>query len=149
MRLLSAAREAIKVTHTEDDGEGEVEEGVNEDGEEEEAGGDGAEGEVGEEAEHEGAGGANKEEDGGGVDEETAEEENQERFELDLKVTKSKRVAPPTFTAITSLVKKDAHPEFRFRVRYHNLENPMEEEPEIETHPGPHVLTDGTNHLPE
>ena len=52
MRLLSAAREAIKVTHTEDDGEGEVEEGVNEDGEEE-AGGDGAEGE---EAEHEGAG---------------------------------------------------------------------------------------------
>ena len=111
MRLLSAAREAIKVTHTEDDGEGEVEEGVNEDGEEEEAGGDGAEGEVGEEAEHEGAGGANEEEDGGGVDEETAEEENQERFELDLKVTKSKRVAPPTFTAITSLVKNDAHPD--------------------------------------
>ena len=154
MRLLSAAREAIKVTHTEDDGEGEVEEGVNEDGEEEEAGGDGAEGEVGEEAEHEGAGGANEEEDGGGVDEETAEEENQERFELDLKVTSTgKRTHAFTIGEnrfYSKGIKKSGASYFycnyisgkerctsRFRVRYHNLENPMEEEPEIETHPGP------------
>ena len=163
MRLLSAAREAIKVTHTEDDGEGEVEEGVNEDGEEEEAGGDGAEGEVGEEAEHEGAGGANEEEDGGGVDEETAEEENQERFELDLKVTSTgKQTHAFTNRFYSKGIKKSGASYFycnyisgkerctsRFRVRYHNLENPMEEEPEIETHPGPHVLTYGTNHLPE
>ena len=139
---------------------------MNEDGEEEEAGGDGAEGEVGEEAEHEGAGGANEEEDGGGVDEETAEEENQERFELDLKVTSTgKRTHAFTIGEnrfYSKGIKKSGASYFycnyisgkerctsRFRVRYHNLEKPMEEEPEIETHPGPHVLTDGTNHLPE
>ena len=34
-----------------------------------------------------------------------------------------------------------------FRVRYHNLANPMDEIPAIETHPSPHIMTDGVPHL--
>ena len=34
-----------------------------------------------------------------------------------------------------------------FRVRYHNLANPMDEIPAIETYPSPHIMTDGVPHL--
>ena len=34
-----------------------------------------------------------------------------------------------------------------FRVRYHNLANPMDEIPAIETQPSPHIMTDGVPHL--
>ena len=36
-----------------------------------------------------------------------------------------------------------------FRVRYHDLGNPMDEIPEVETQPSPHVTTDGVAHLPD
>ena len=36
-----------------------------------------------------------------------------------------------------------------FRVRYHDLHNPMDEIPEVETQPSPHVTTDGVAHLPD
>ena len=36
-----------------------------------------------------------------------------------------------------------------FRVRYHDLQNPMDEIPEVETQPSPHVTSDGVGHLPE
>ena len=34
-----------------------------------------------------------------------------------------------------------------FRVRYFNLLNPLEEYPEIESQPGPHILKDGSHHV--
>ena len=34
-----------------------------------------------------------------------------------------------------------------FRVRYFNLLNPLEEYPEIESEPGPHILKDGSHHV--
>ena len=36
-----------------------------------------------------------------------------------------------------------------FRVRYHDLHNPMDEIPEVETQPSPHVTSDGVGHLPD
>ena len=36
-----------------------------------------------------------------------------------------------------------------FSVRYQDIQNPMDEIPEIETEPSPHITTDGVHHVPD
>ena len=162
MRLLSAAREAI-IGHelgsaTVNVDKGVEESGGSDDGEEEEDGGE-------EEEEEMELGGADLEGEVGESDEE-AEERVQERFEMDLKVTSTGK-RTHAFTVgenrfYSKGIKKSGASYFycnyiagkerctsSFRVRYHDVSDPMGEEPEVETVPGPHVLTDGTIHLPE
>ena len=165
MRLLSAAREAIighellggETVYDEEPIEG-VEEG-SDDGEEEED-----DGEEEEEEEEEEENGGDLEEEGDSDEEE--EEREQERFELELKVTSTGK-RTHAFTVgenryYSKGIKKSGASYFycnynygkdkctsSFRVRYLDINDPMGEEPTVETLPGPHVLTDGTMHLPE
>ena len=170
MRLLSAARNAILGDALESEtvnGEEEHLENIeveeesegSADGEEEEHGG----------GEEEDDGDELVEEHGGDLEGESDDEAGErvrERFELDLKVTSTGK-RTHAFTVgenryYSKGIKKSGASYFycnylsgkerctsSFRVRYHDVRDPMGEEPEVETMPGPHVLTDGTTHLPE
>ena len=99
---------------------------------------------------------------------EESEEEEEQPFEYEI-VTKTTNTGKKTHVIyvgenkyLSKGIKKNGQSYFycnyvsvhhkctsTFRVRYHDLQNPMDEIPEVETEPGPHRTTDGGIHVPD
>ena len=160
VRILNAARDALAAS---DQVENVIEnqsvglsESIDEEGEEEESEGEVDEEEVDEDGEEEGE----------VLEDDEEEEEDAVQFELVAKTTTTGKrthifnVGDNKY--LSRGIKKNGQCFFycnfisvhhkctsSFRVRYQNIQNPMDEIPEIETEPSPHITTDGVHHVPD
>ena len=172
VRIINAAQQAMAASQTVI--ENVVEDQPEVDGREEQEYVDGVEGEEDVEGleEEGGVEGGEVEDDveGGeadaGEEEEDAEAEAPFEYEIVTKTTTTGRKTHVIFVGdnkyLSRGIKKNGQAFFycnfvsvhhkctsSFRVRYHDLGNPMDEIPEVETQPSPHVTTDGVAHLPD